>query len=50
MELVGEAITEIKCGMFGFAYEDDKTRAENRTNKVFEATLCNTIKKTRANF
>ena len=47
LELVSEAITEIKRGMFGFAYEDGKTLAENRTNKAFEAALCNTIRKMR---
>ena len=47
IELVHDAVTEIKRGMFGFAYNDDKTFAENRTNKVFEAAFLNTIKKMR---
>lgn len=48
LELVSEAIAEVRRGMFGSAYEDGKPLAENRTNKVFEAALCNTIRKMRA--
>ena len=48
IELVHDAVTEIKRGMFGFAYNDDKTFAENRENKAFEAAFLNTIKKMRA--
>jgi plasmid replication initiation protein len=47
--LVHEAVAEIRCGMFGFTYNPAKTLAENRTNKVFEAAFCNTIKKMRQN-
>lgn len=49
LELVSEAIAEVRRGMFGSAYEDGKTLAENRTSKVFDAALCNTIKKMRGN-
>ncbi len=49
LELVSEAIAEVRRGMFGFAYEDDKTLAENRASKAFEAAFCNTIKKMRSN-
>ncbi len=47
LELVSEAIAEVRRGMFGAAYEDGKTLAENRISKVFDAALCNTIKKMR---
>jgi plasmid replication initiation protein len=47
IELVHDAVTEIRRGMFGFAYSEDKTFAENRENKVFEAAFLNTIKKMR---
>jgi plasmid replication initiation protein len=47
LELVNEAVTEIRRGMFGFTYNEDKTFAENRENKVFEAAFLNTIKKLR---
>ncbi len=45
--LVNEAITEIRRGMFGFAFNEEKTIEENRENKVFEAAFLNTIKKLR---
>jgi plasmid replication initiation protein len=48
LELVNEAVAEIKRGMFGFTFNDAKTFAENRDNKVFEAAFLNTIKKMRA--
>jgi plasmid replication initiation protein len=48
VELVNEAVAEIRRGMFGFSYNEEKTFAENRENKVFEAALSNTIKKMRA--
>lgn len=48
IELVNDAVAEIRRGMFGFAFDDAKTLAENRANKVFEAALSNTIKKIRA--
>jgi plasmid replication initiation protein len=47
LELVNEAVAEIRRGMFGFTYNEAKTFAENRENKVFEAAFLNTIKKLR---
>jgi plasmid replication initiation protein len=47
-DLVNEAIADIRRGMFGFAFNEAKTLAENRENKVFEAALSNTIKKMRS--
>lgn len=47
LELVNEAVAEIRRGMFGFTFNDAKTFAENRENKVFEAAFLNTIKKLR---
>jgi plasmid replication initiation protein len=47
IELVNEAVAEIRRGMFGFAYNEAKSFAENRENKVFEAAFLNTIKKMR---
>jgi predicted DNA-binding protein len=47
IELVNEAVAEIRRGMFGFAYNEAKNFAENRENKVFEAAFLNTIKKMR---
>jgi plasmid replication initiation protein len=47
IELVNDAVTEIRRGMFGFAFSEGKTLAENRENKVFEAAFLNTIKKLR---
>jgi plasmid replication initiation protein len=49
-DLVNEAIADIRRGMFGFAFNEAKTLAENRENKVFEAALSNTIKKMRHEF
>jgi plasmid replication initiation protein len=49
LELVNEAVAEIRRGMFGFTYNEDKSFAENRENKVFEAAFLNTIKKLRGN-
>jgi plasmid replication initiation protein len=48
LELVNEAVAEIRRGMFGFTYNEAKTFAENRENKVFEAAFLNTIKKLRS--
>ena len=47
LELVNEAVAEIRRGMFGFTYNEAKTFTENRENKVFEAAFLNTIKKLR---
>jgi plasmid replication initiation protein len=49
LDLVKEAVLEIRRGMFGFTYNEAKTFAENRENKVFEAAFLNTIKKLRGN-
>jgi plasmid replication initiation protein len=48
LELVNEAVAEIRRGMFGFTYNEGKSFAENRDNKVFEAAFLNTIKKIRS--
>jgi plasmid replication initiation protein len=47
IELVNDAVIEIRRGMFGFAFSEGKTLAENRENKVFEAAFLNTVKKLR---
>jgi plasmid replication initiation protein len=47
LDLVKEAVAEIRRGMFGFTYNEAKTFAENRENKVFEAAFLNTVKKLR---
>lgn len=47
LELVNEAVIEIRRSMFGFTFNEGKTLAENRENKVFEAAFLNTVKKLR---